>query len=241
MPIPKRRSSRKNTVACHQSQSSEESGAFREGIDSICARECSDPIVQLGHLRPAHHWTAFRCSSANALLHRVQAIAQDFSIRPLPADFNVLHCRGYFHDILPENRLGLVFSFPPSVPARLQPLALIKPWRAIVTALETRRPYPSLQSFLFGLRRASSRVFTTSIVPTEDTRTCPRILSSLSTRDLPISYKLSSSSSSDALASYCSPRRISLALVTADRITRKQLPNIESTADIDRLYLYPVR
>ncbi|KAE9363352.1 hypothetical protein N431DRAFT_450134 [Stipitochalara longipes BDJ] len=48
------------------------------------------------------------------LLNRVAAIAQQFSIHPLPAEFNVLYCEGYIHD-LDHLRSGLLFSYPENV------------------------------------------------------------------------------------------------------------------------------
>jgi serine/threonine protein kinase len=83
------------------------------------------------------------------LFQRIEAIAQNFSIQPLPADFSVLHCRGYFHDIS-SFRFGLLFDYPssPSAPAGLQPVTL----REVMK----KQPRPSLQC-LFELARILSK------------------------------------------------------------------------------------
>ncbi|KAK3387403.1 kinase-like domain-containing protein [Podospora didyma] len=58
---------------------------------------------------------------ADPLVERVEAIARRFAFKPeeRPADFNVLHCRGWYHD-LPKSRFGLVFDFPPPLEVRLR-------------------------------------------------------------------------------------------------------------------------
>jgi serine/threonine protein kinase len=83
------------------------------------------------------------------LFQRVEAIAHKFSMEPLPVDFSVLHCCGYFHDIS-SFRFGLLFDYPslPSAPVGLQPVTL----REVMK----KQPRPSLEC-LFGLALTLSK------------------------------------------------------------------------------------
>lgn len=49
------------------------------------------------------------------LFSRVESIARQFAVHPKPDDFNVLHCRHFFHD-LPGFRFGLLFELPGNEP-----------------------------------------------------------------------------------------------------------------------------
>jgi len=57
------------------------------------------------------------------LFKRIAAIAQQFSVQPLPKEFKVLRCEGYIHD-LAHLRSCLLFSYPESVPADIEPVPL---------------------------------------------------------------------------------------------------------------------
>ncbi|PQE11054.1 serine threonine kinase protein [Rutstroemia sp. NJR-2017a BVV2] len=76
------------------------------------------------------------------LFQRVEAIANNFSMEPLPVDFSVLHCCGYFHDIS-SFRFGLLLT-----PITLQPVTL----REVMK----KQPRPSLEC-LFGLALTLSK------------------------------------------------------------------------------------
>ena len=58
-----------------------------------------------------------------SMFARVGAIVHNFAMEPLPADFNVLHCRGYFHDLAEaEARFGMLFDYPLSAqPTNITP------------------------------------------------------------------------------------------------------------------------
>jgi len=72
-----------------------------------------------------------------SMFARVGAIVHNFAMEPPPADFNVLHCRGYFHD-LAEARFGMLFDYPLSAqPANIPPVAL--------RDMMKQQPRPSLE------------------------------------------------------------------------------------------------
>jgi len=80
-----------------------------------------------------------------SMFARVGAIVHNFSMEPPPADFNVLHCRGYFHD-LAEARFGMLFDYPLSAqPANIPPVAL--------RVMMKQQPRPSLEC-LFRLAQS---------------------------------------------------------------------------------------
>ncbi|KAH8706168.1 hypothetical protein BGZ61DRAFT_575664 [Ilyonectria robusta] len=64
-------------------------------------------------------WVAYQLHTVDQvperLFSRVESIARQFAVQPKPDDFNVLHCRHYFHD-LPGFRFGLLFELPGNEP-----------------------------------------------------------------------------------------------------------------------------
>ncbi|KAF7553668.1 hypothetical protein G7Z17_g3473 [Cylindrodendrum hubeiense] len=68
--------------------------------------------------QPSRHlceWITYQLHTVDQvpdrLFARVESIAQKFSVDDKPADFKVLHCRGYFHD-LPGCRFGVIYDLP---------------------------------------------------------------------------------------------------------------------------------